>query len=60
MLFEVAFVVVMLAVMWLAIGTVDTVVAMARHEWRFNLRTMLRAFAIISLAMGALTMLIRR
>jgi hypothetical protein len=39
---------------WLAIATVDTIVAMYRREWRFSVRGALILTAVVSVAFGLL------
>lgn len=49
----------MCAVVWLAIALVDLLVAIARREWRFSIRSMLAFTAAISLVAGMLASVIR-
>jgi hypothetical protein len=44
---------------WLAIGTVDAIVAICRREWRFSVRSMLVMTAVISMMLGAFAVIIR-
>jgi hypothetical protein len=45
---------------WLAIGTVDAIVAICRREWRFSVRSMLMMTAVISIMLGAIVVMIQK
>jgi hypothetical protein len=46
--------------LWLAVATVDAIVAGIRREWRFSIRSLLIIMAVFSLVLGVLVTLIRK
>jgi hypothetical protein len=45
---------------WLAIATVDTIVAVVRREWRFSLRGVLVLMAVTSVVLGVAVILVKQ